>query len=781
MPKNNTDKGNGGSGNSRDEDLIYAADGHAGTYVGGRGNDTYYVDDPGDLIFEKNNAGTDTVFTSIDWTLDPNVENLIYEGSGDFAGRGNDEDNEITGSIGNDSLYGETGNDTLTGGDGDDQLFGGDGSDILHGGDGSDIAYFDGPVADYSIEIVDDNLVVTSLVTGFRDLLSGIEWLFFDDDLVEVATLFTTPSPDLSAASDSGNTLEDESYVIAVLDNDAGSGLVITGVTQGAKGTVSINDDGTLTYTPAADAYGEDTFTYTVEDENGAIDTATVTMDIAPVNDAPIATDDFFTFDPGADYFGSPNTLENDEDPDGDLLRISAVGTSPDALVDFVATEGEVPIQTANGGTVTMQVDGTFSYTAADGFTGEDSFYYSAVDPSGETAVAAVSINVTAPAPETNPPETEPAPYYVDGLIYGDPYRLNMGSEIGTSATVTYSFANTAPEYYPGEGSFAATFRAFSDAEQVATLEILSEIESFANLTFVEVADPGEATLVFGQADLSGFSGLAYKPEGSEVGTTASDVWIDSVFAYLGDGFEGGSAQYFTLMHEIGHAVGLDHATLPESEENQKYTVMDAFGHPSYSGAPTSFQLYDVAALQYLYGANSTHAAGDDVYNFDDLSDRTEVIWDGGGHDTIDMSAATFGVGIDLNEGAFSSVASAGMENVAIAFGTKIEDAIGSQYNDVIVGNDADNLISGGGGNDSLFGGAGDDTYAIGAGWGKDVIEDFAVGEDYLSFSNSNLTLEDLFITNVDGNTVITDGENSITLLGIDGIEQEFDETSIIF
>lgn len=108
--------------------------------VGGTGNDTYIVDDLGDTVVELAGEGTDTVRTSLaGYNLDANVENLTFTGTGDFTGAGNALDNTITGGTGADSLYGGDGNDTLNGGAGDDALHGGAGNDTLNGGDGNDV------------------------------------------------------------------------------------------------------------------------------------------------------------------------------------------------------------------------------------------------------------------------------------------------------------------------------------------------------------------------------------------------------------------------------------------------------------------------------------------------------------------------------------------------------------------------------------------------------------------------------------------------------------------
>ena len=90
------------------------------TMLGGAGNDTYVVDNAGDSITEAANAGTDTVQSSITYTLTANVENLTLTGSTAINGTGNNANNIITGNIGNNTLDGGEGADTMAGGAGDD-------------------------------------------------------------------------------------------------------------------------------------------------------------------------------------------------------------------------------------------------------------------------------------------------------------------------------------------------------------------------------------------------------------------------------------------------------------------------------------------------------------------------------------------------------------------------------------------------------------------------------------------------------------------------------------
>jgi Ca2+-binding RTX toxin-like protein len=105
----------GGTGN----DTLDGGSG-ADTLIGGAGNDTYVVDAAGDVVTEADGAGTDTVQSSISWSLGSNIENLTLTGSGNTSGTGNSLANAITGNSGNNTLDGGSGADTLIGGAGDD-------------------------------------------------------------------------------------------------------------------------------------------------------------------------------------------------------------------------------------------------------------------------------------------------------------------------------------------------------------------------------------------------------------------------------------------------------------------------------------------------------------------------------------------------------------------------------------------------------------------------------------------------------------------------------------
>ncbi|HML74063.1 MAG TPA: Ig-like domain-containing protein [Anaerohalosphaeraceae bacterium] len=191
-------------------------------------------------------------------------------------------------------------------------------------------------------------------------------------------TLSGAVCPALEAHDDSVSTDEDTPIVIDVLSNDVdpeNDPLTVTSVTQPGHGSATINGDGTITYTPASNFSGTDTFTYTVEDGHSSSDSAMVTITVDSTdNDPPAAFDDAVSTADGAAI--TIDVLSNDTDPDHDILSIYEV-TQPSHGTAVI--EGRLVV-----------------YTPDPGFTGTDTFTYTAQDTAGGFASAAVTVLVTA-------------------------------------------------------------------------------------------------------------------------------------------------------------------------------------------------------------------------------------------------------------------------------------------------------------------------------------------------------------------------------------------------
>ena len=353
-----------------------------------------------------------------------------------------------------------------------------------------------------------------------------------------------------------------------------------------------------------------------------------------------------------------------------------------------------------------------------------------------------------------------------------------------TGGTVTFSFSD-----YRGAG--AMQFTAEGRALVVDALRMITDV---ADIDFAW-ADDGDFDTTDSQSGNIVYTQYGTSSLGGGEGGWSGERWYGDSTWTITDGEVDVDGQNLSLfIHETMHALGLSHpgnyngggATYANDaafwDDTAQFTVMSYFSADKTGGnyarnANTNLMLYDIAVLQLVYGANTTTRTGETVYGFNstariengpdeegatgalgdvDASWRLDnasddiigAIWDAGGRDTIDLSGFSSASDVDLREGGFSSFGGL-TNNLAVAFGAVIEDAIGGAGDDTLRGNAAANKLTGNAGDDTLRGDAGNDVLVGGA--GADAL-DGGTGTDVASYATSaaGLTVD---LTNGAANT----------------------------
>ena len=309
----------------------------------------------------------------------------------------------------------------------------------------------------------------------------------------------------------------------------------------------------------------------------------------------------------------------------------------------------------------------------------------------------------------------------IDALILGS-VKWGTGS---SPLNLTYSFPS-AQSSWAKDYAFSTNitneggFKKFSDVQQIAARKAISAWGEIANLGLTEIYENsvlvGDIRVAFSKLP-NGMSGIANNPQ---TGPNGGDVWISNNFSE--NSFSFGSFEYLVLLHELGHALGLKHPfssnpVLPPSLDNHQFSIMSVTESSNYSGYvfPQTPMIYDIQAIQYIYGANMTTHTEDNIYSFLPSKLEAMTIWDGGGQDTLSAVNQNSTCLLDLREGKYSSIGL--KENIGIAFGVTIENAIGSSKNDTIIGNKSNNLIDGGDGIDTVLYEVDASLNKIGANW----------------------------------------------------------------
>ncbi|MFS4439226.1 M10 family metallopeptidase C-terminal domain-containing protein [Paracoccaceae bacterium GXU_MW_L88] len=388
----------------------------------------------------------------------------------------------------------------------------------------------------------------------------------------------------------------------------------------------------------------------------------------------------------------------------------------------------------------------------------------------------------------------------VDGVLYGVKW---------TDSHLTYSFPASLDDY----PSYAAgkEFEPVNLRQKAMFTSYFDEISTFANLTFSELNGEAGTPDAASQATIK----IGIGEQGPDAAAT---TYYPFPHAAGGDVFMGadtlnpvfGNWDSKVSMHELGHALGLSHASESKRDfgnsgpyDGYEYTVMtvNAYGgkdtYTANDSFPQSYMMSDIAALQFMYGANFETHAEDTVYSFDasgqlfingeregPLNETGKIfrtVWDGNGVDTYDFSNFESDQAIDLRAGGWSDLTadSNGMNALldmdegyyarghvynALQYNgdarSLIENAVTGAGDDVITGNQADNSLTANVGNDRLDGLIGNDT--LDGGRGNDTLNG-GEGDDRLVGGAGNDEInggagDDLILQHVLWNTDVIDG-----------------------
>jgi len=734
------------TGNSADNSL----DGGTGTdtLIGGLGNDTYTVDSTTDTITENSAEGTDTVLSSVTYTLGSNLENLALTGSTAINGTGNTLDNVLTGNSGNNSLTGSGGNDTLNGGAGTDTLVGGTGNDV------------------YSVDSTTDTITENS-AEGTDTVQSSVTYTLGSN--VENLTLTgstaingTGNTLDNVLTGNSGNNSLSASSGNDTLDGGVGNDTLVGGAGNDTYYVDSTSDVITENASEGTDVVFSTASSYTLSTNvenltlsgtgniNGTGNSlnnvltgnaGNNTLDGGTGTDTLIGGlgDDTYAVDSTTD------TITENANEGSDTILSSISWTLSTANVENVSLSGSTAINatgntannilTGNSGNNSLSgsggndtLNGGAGTDTLIGGTGDDTYVVDSTtdtitELSGEgTDTVQSSVNYTLGTNLENLTLTGASAITGTGNSANNVLTGNSGNNTldGGTGTDTLAGGLGNDTYIVDSTTDTITENAAEGTDTVQssvtyTLDgNLVAVGNLENLTLTGSAD------LFGTGNgadnvLTGNSGNNYLSGGagtdtlnggagtsdSLIGGNGNDTYIvDTTTDYINEGAGGGID---TVQSSVTYTLGteLDNLTLTGS------STINGTGNTlnnALTGNSANNTLTGLAGNDTLDGGTGTDTliggTGDDTYIVDSTTDTiTENANEG--NDLV-QSSVTYTLGTNL-------------ENLMLSGSANI-NGTGNSVDNTVTGNSGNNSLTGGAGNDTLKGGAGIDTMVGGTG-----------------------------------------------------------------
>jgi Ca2+-binding RTX toxin-like protein len=651
------------------------------TLIGGLGDDVYQVDSTTDIITENASAGTDTIQSSVTYTIAslPNIENLTLTGSSVINGTGNAANNILTGN---------TANNTLNSGDGNDTLNGGTGVDTLIGGLGDDI---------YQVDSTTD-IITENANEGTDTIQSSVT--FSLASLVNVENLTLTGSNAINGVGNASNNILTGNTANNLLDGGTGIDTLI----GGAGDDTYVVDNATDVITENANE-GTDTIQSSVTFSLASlvnVENLTLTGSNA-INGAGNASNNILT----------GNTANNILDG-GTGIDTLIGGTGDDTYVVDNATD--IITENANEGTDTIQSSVTYTIASLPNIENLTLTGSSVINGTGNAAnniLTGNTANNTLNGGDGN--DTLNGGTGVDALIGG------LGNDIYQVDSTTDVITENA-----NEGT---------DTIQSSVTYTIASLPNIENLTLTGssaingTGNAGNNILTGNTANntLNGSTGVD-----TLIGGLGNDIYqVDSTTDIITENAnEGTDTIQSSVTFSLATVVNIENLTLTGASsisatgDSGNNVLTGNTGNNTIDGGAGADTLNGGAGIDTLNGGT-----GNDIYVVDST---TDIILEGAGAgtDTV-QSSVTFSLQV------FPDI-----ENLTLT-GANAINGTGNSGNNVLTGNTGNNVLIGGTGNDILTGGSGKDTLTGGTGTdrfvftsladsllaGYDVISDYTIGE----------------------------------------------------